>query len=143
MRKLLGFSLSILALSLAFAVVMHQFSEIAIASSVIPVATEVTTASGMTGFLSHGQSTNIPLPTYADGSLPTSDECGAIVSQRVLASNVSMNFVYDLSGSALVLTGFTVGSNAFYYMIVCTRSALGTVAVEETTWGQVKELYSD
>ena len=143
MKKLLVFSVSILCLSLALAVVLHQFGELAVASSTAPMATEVITDDGLFS-LPPGTNTTIPWPTYADGSSATLSECGVIVSSR--QNSDAGEFVFGYGGTLSGLTIAHVGGNLVAvggYLIVCTRNAAGTVAAGQTSWGQIKELYGD
>ena len=143
MKKLLVFSVSILCLSLALAIVLHQLGEFAIASSTAPMATEVVTATGVER-VSTLQTLTIPWPTYADGTQATVSECHGIASRsREFGSPLStMNYTVSET-----VAGFSISNSSddvdFLYLIVCTRSAGGPVAAEQSTWGEIKSLYGE
>ena len=145
MKKLLVFSVSILCLSLALAIVLHQLGEFAIASSTAPSPTEVTTAAGITVPLSGNTATTIPWPTYADGTQATLSECVGITTptffEKINTLDAQMGLGHQISGLDIGNVGIT--SNTFVYLIVCTRSAAGAVAAEQSTWGEIKSLYGE
>ena len=141
MKKLLVFSVSILCLSLALAIVLHQFGEIAIARSTVPEPTEVVTTDG-TESLGPGGSATIPLPTYTDGTSAAESECDATVS--ALNAREVHPFTYRVTSNVLLIERTTGGFPQDYgYLIICTRAAGGAVAAEQSTWGEIKSLYGE
>ena len=134
-------SFGLLCLALALAIVLHQLGEIAVASSTAPMATEVTTASGFEQ-IAMFSSTTVPWPTYPDGTQATQSECQGIASQRTNSANSGMS--YTSVGRVAGLQISNSGSFAiFEYLIVCTRAAVGPVAAEQSTWGEIKSLYGE
>ena len=143
MKKLLVFSVSILCLSLALAIVLHQFGEFAVASSTAPMATEVITANGSVS-APVGSPTTVPWPLYPDGTQATVSECSGLVSQFFHFSTESVNWRVDHDPVGLTVQNFGDNLQAnFYYLIVCTRSAGGPVAAQQSTWGEIKSLYGE
>lgn len=139
MKKLLVFSVSLLCITISLVIAMHGFGEIAIARTRVPAATEVVTAAGDV-FLAAGGATTVPWPLYEDGTPATVSECQGIVSQREIHA-ATLYAVEHLSGGLSVINDGQFGF--FLYLIVCSRSASGPLAVEETTWGKLKSLYAD
>jgi hypothetical protein len=101
-------------------------------NSLAPQATEVAI---LTGELWSGA--EIPLPTYADGTVAQESECHWMVSpRRVLGMLESCG-----TTRRVVYLGASNGGGMVNYMIIATRSALPSVSTTQATWSATKHIF--
>jgi hypothetical protein len=87
--------------------------------------------------------TMISWPTFPDGTPGTSATCSGIASPGFPRAVQAFSVRVASAGLQVYQNHVTDDSNYIYYMMVCSRPADVTVAVNEATWGHIKTLYHD